>query len=91
MNINSNEENRGENQEKLSPLKGFWWVIRSLLHFRTNFHGCQFGQRDHLNAVKHCPQQLTYLHDVKSHCLRAHPLCDTKNWDALTKIPIPYQ
>ena len=74
---------------KLLSFKGFWWIIRSFLHFRTNFHGCQFGQRDHLNVVKYYPQQRTYLHDVKSYCFRAHPLCDSKEWDALTKYPYP--
>ena len=75
-----------KNMGNLLPLKGFWWIIRSFLHVRTNFHGCQFGQRDHLNAVKYCLRQGTYLHDLKSYCFHAHPLCDSKELDELTKI-----
>ena len=45
---------------KLLPLEVFLFffiIIRYLMHFRTNFHGFLFGQRDYLNAVKYCPQQ----------------------------------
>ena len=45
---------------KLLPLEVFFlffFIIRSFMHFRTNFHGFLFSQRDYLNAVKYCPQQ----------------------------------
>ena len=58
------------------PLKGFGWIIRSYMHFRTNFNNRQFDQRDHLNAMNYCPQQLTYLHDVHKIILFLRPSID---------------
>ena len=44
----------------------------------TNVHGCQCVQKDHLNAIKYCPQRWTHLHDVKLYSFRIHPYCDSK-------------
>ena len=58
MNINYNVENWGQlkTRGKLLPLKVLVGY-KIFVDFGTNFHGCQFGQRDHLNALQYCPQQ----------------------------------
>ena len=55
MNTNYNVENRGKNQGKSIAIERFLVDYKIFLSSRTNFHGCQFGQRDHLNALKYCP------------------------------------
>ena len=55
MNINYNVENWGKNQGKSIAIERFLVDYKIFLASRTNFHGCQFGQRDHLNALKYCP------------------------------------
>ena len=87
MNTIYNVEYWGENQGKTIAIERFL----VFLAIYDKFHSCQFGQRDHLNAMKYCLQQLSHLHDVKSYRFHAHQLCDSKEWDALTKIPIAYQ
>ena len=53
MNSIYNVEYWGENQGKTIAIER----CLVFLAFKDKFHGCQFGQRDHLNAVKYCLQQ----------------------------------
>ena len=57
MNIYKNDENGGENQGKTIAIESFLVDYKIFHAFKDKFHGWQFGQRDHLNAVKYCPQQ----------------------------------
>ena len=58
MNININVENGGKNEGKTSHYK----ILDesqdlSCMIPEANSNGCQCGQRDHLNAIKYCPQK----------------------------------
>ena len=48
-----NVENWGKNQGESIAIERFLVDYKIFLASRT--HGCQFGQRDHLNALKYCP------------------------------------
>ena len=56
MNIKKNVENVEKKREKV--LDGL--QDRSCIP-EINSHGCQRGQRDHLNAIQYYPQECTHL------------------------------
>ena len=52
ININQNVENREKQGENKSYCKVFDRLYDLSCISETNSHGCQCGQRDHLNAIK---------------------------------------
>ena len=70
------EEKRGINFSNFKVLDGLHDLPCIL---KTNVHGCQCVQKDHLNAIKYCPQQWTHLHDVKLYSFRIPPTVILKN------------
>ena len=70
------EEKRGTNYSNFKVLDG----LQDLPCIpETNVHGCQCVQKDHLNAIKYCPQQWTHLHDVKLYSFRIPSTVILKN------------
>ena len=79
-------------RENLLPLKGFWCIMLSFLHFSANFLGCQFGQMGQLNAIKTCLQQFKkHSHDVNITLFPQLLKCDSIEKDELTNIPMSHQ